>query len=319
MSRRVTRSEGFVLTELLIVMIIGLLLLTATLFTFERFVKHTTENDKRTDAAQEARNALDIQSLQLRNLAKRVNNVAVLNTVQPYDIVFQTSDPAKTWVRYCLDTTLGTDRGRVWQQTQPADAPGSTATCGPTAAGWGRNTVVAQHVVNRIDGRDDPLFSYRCISGGTTCTASSTTWDQVIGVDTQVDVDTSPRKAPPEIDVQTGVYLRNQNQAPVAAMSYTSVASLPHTLLLNASGSSDFEGRTLEYYWFLDSMPTNVQCNQNTESLTGATTTMWGGTFIGRGVVYQYQWPAAGTAKIGLVACDPGDRYQAISQQVTIP
>jgi prepilin-type N-terminal cleavage/methylation domain-containing protein len=316
---RARRSDGFVLPELIIVMAIGLVLLMATLVTFDTFVSNSNENAKRTDSADQARTALEIEARQLRNLAKRVNNAAVINTVKSYDIVFQTSDPQKTWIRYCLDTSLGSDKGRLWQQTQSADTPGTTAACGPTASGWAKNYAVASNVVNQIDGRDDPIFNYRCISGGTACTASSATWDQIIGVDAQLDIDTTPRKAPPEQEVQSGVYLRNQNQAPIAAMAPITVASQPHTLQLNASGSSDFEGRTLEYYWFLGTMPTNIQCGAPKETVSGTAITMWGGTYLGRGVILQYQWPAAGTAQVGLVACDPGDRFDFITRTVNIP
>jgi hypothetical protein len=232
--------------------------------------------------------------------------------VQPDDVVFQTSDPSKTWVRYCLDTSLGTANARVWEQTQTANTPGSTGRCGPSASGWQRTINVAQNVVNRINGRNAPLFSYRCVSGGTACTASATTWDQIIGVDAQVIVDTTPNRAPAEMKVDSAVFLRNQNQAPVAVVNATPVAS--RTIKLNASGSSDFEGRTLEYYWFLGSMPSAIQCNQPTETVTNGVTKLWGGTYLGRGVVLQYTWPgttpASGAGQtVGLVACDPGDRY----------
>ena len=95
---------GFALTELLVVMVVGTLLLGATLLTFERFVTNSNTSDTHNDTIEEARRALDIQARQLRNLAKRRPlSPPVLDTVLPDDLIFQTSDSERTWVRYCAD------------------------------------------------------------------------------------------------------------------------------------------------------------------------------------------------------------------------
>ena len=67
----------------------------------------------------------------------------------------------------------------------------------------------------------------------------------------QLVVDTAPGQALGEERVASGVYLRNQNQAPVGSFTVTPISGSPRTVLLNGSGSSDFEQRTLTYYWFL--------------------------------------------------------------------
>jgi prepilin-type N-terminal cleavage/methylation domain-containing protein len=343
-----TRQAGFVLPELIVAMTVGLILLSATLLTFERFVHHSNENDKRNDTAELARRSLDIEARQLRNLAKRVNNADVIARMNPYDFVFQTSDPAKTWVRYCLDTSQGTSNGRVFEQVESGDVPGAGTAC-PATSGWKRSIVVADNIVNQSGGRTAPMFTYRCVDGTTACTSSIATSDRLIGVNAQLLVDTTPAGPPEELQVNSGVYLRNetivdmtpgtgaqelrlvsgvylrnQNQAPSAVFSAPPVSGSARTVQFNASSSTDFEGRTLTFYWFLGNMPTTIRCDQPKEAVTNSVVSMWGGSFIGTGVVLRYTWsgttPAAGTQQtVGLVACDPGDRYGYVTKSVPIP
>lgn len=328
---RPRREDGFVLTEVLVVMVIATLLLGATLLTFERFVVHENESDTRNDNVEMARNALEIQARQLRNLAKRVTDGVIAAPADGDSFTFQTSDPTRTWVRYCLDSTDPTN-GKVWMQQQslapnvlssPVSA-GMETGCPSTSAGWSTSRLVTDHVVNRIGGRNRPMFSYRCASGGSACVNSAATYDQIIGVDATLYVDTKTTDNLPEQLVRSGVYLRNQNQAPTAEFSATTITGTARSMLLNASGSTDYEQRTLTYYWFLNTMPAiaNVRCDLPPAD---DATTAWGGTLIGRGLTFQYQWPgtvpAAGTAQtIGLVVCDPGDRHSPLATRtVTIP
>jgi prepilin-type N-terminal cleavage/methylation domain-containing protein len=324
-------QQGMVLPEVLVVMVIGTLLLGATLLTFERFVTHSNENDVRNDTSEMARRSLDLQAKQLRNLAKRINT-GVIDTVQPDQLIFQTSDPTRTWVRYCLDTTIPSN-GKVYQQNQSlsvaaAGAPVTAAMrsgCPSTGGGWSETRVVATNVVNRINGLDRPMFTYQCAGGGTTCTSSPTLYDRIIGVNSTLYVDTKPVNGPGAERVSTGVYLRNQNQAPVAEFTSTVVAGTPRTVLLNGSGSSDFEQRTLAYYWFLGTMPSTASIRCDLPGDPNAST-LWGGNIIGRELTVQYTWPigmppASGTAEtVGLVVCDPGDRSSPlVTQTVTVP
>jgi type II secretory pathway pseudopilin PulG len=317
------RQAGFVLTELLVVMVVSTLLLGATLFTFERFIVNSNESDRANDSAEVARATLEIEARQLRNLAKRVNNVGVIGRVQGDDFIFQTSDPTRTWVRYCLDVSKGVSNGRIWEQTQSGDVAGTGAAC-PATSGWSTSKVVADSIVNRYAGRTLPLFTYRCVDGTIKCTSALSTSDQIIGVNAQLLVDTTPGRDPEELQVNSGVYLRNQNQAPVASFTSTGVSGQSRTIQLNASSSTDFEGRTLQFFWFLGTMPSAIDCTKPKETVSGTSVSLWGGSFMGRGVVLRYTWPGvtppAGTAQtIGLVACDPGDRYGYVTQSVQIP
>jgi hypothetical protein len=97
-------------------------------------------------------------------------------------------------------------------------------------------------------------------------------------------VDVDPNRRPLESRISTGVFLRNQNQAPTASFSVVSGGTGTRRFLLNGSGSIDPEGRMLRYSWFSGASPdlTDTSC-----SLTDA----FG--CIGRGVTLDYTFPAA--------------------------
>jgi len=324
-------ERGVTLVELLVAMGISLVLLGATLTTYQRFNQTSHDNDTRNDTAELARRSLDVQARQLRNIAKRVSS-PVIDTVTAYDLIFQTADPARTWVRYCLDTTTApasSDRGRLWagELTVPSasaavtvSAPMRTACPG---SGWTRTKVVADYVTNRRAGLDRPLFSYACTSG-TACASSAATYDQVVNVSAQTLIDTTPGTAAPELRVASGVYLRNQNQPPVAHFVSTP-ASTSRTVELNAAGSTDFEGRTMNYYWFKQQMPAvaDIDCAHPTVTGTEPTRTLWGSAgFIGESVALTHTFPLTDgllTRHIGLVVCDPGDRYDTVGIQPQAP
>jgi prepilin-type N-terminal cleavage/methylation domain-containing protein len=315
-------ERGFTLPELLLVMIIALIILGATLTVFNRTYQTAHDHDDRFDSIEIARNALDLEARQLRNLARRLNNTPVIDTVNSYDLIFQTSDPQRTWVRYCLDTTgtgASTARGKLWGTSLalPANSASYSVTAGMRGAcpgtGWTKAQVVADYVTNRVGGVDRPIFSYACADGTTTtCIASPAAYDQIVNVTAQTIIDTTPNRDPKELLVSSGVYLRNQNQAPVA--SFVATSTLPRTVLLNGSGSTDYEGRSLSYWWFKGTMPTQIECDAPTITVNAAEQRiLWGGVLIGEGITLSHTFPdsePSGTLqRIGLVACDPGDRY----------
>ena len=99
------------------------------------------------DQAEDARgSALDVAARQLRNLANpTVNAATTIDRARPYDFIFQTSDPAKTWVRYCLADDrrrLARTRPRLWE-TESATATLSAGMRGPCpGTGWALAHVV---------------------------------------------------------------------------------------------------------------------------------------------------------------------------------
>ncbi len=323
MRRALADERGFTLVELLVVIVLSIGVLGATLTTFNNLYQASHDNDARNDTAEFARNALDVQARQLRNLAKRVSS-PVIDTLEPYDLVFQTSDPSRTWVRYCLDTSVApasAERGRLWT-AELAVASSSIATpvtsamkTGCPGSGWSMTRVVADYVTNRRAGLERPLFTYGC-SVGVACTADPSAYDQVVNITAQTLVDTTPGTGAAELRVVSGVHLRNQNQAPVASF-VSSQASTSRTVVLNASASTDFEGRTMNYYWFKQTLPApaSIDCAQPTASGSGSPRTLWGAAgYIGEGITLTHTFPASDGAantpvNIGLVVCDPGDRF----------
>jgi len=335
MAARLNGERGVTLVELLVVITVSFGVLTATLTTFDGFIRADRDNNDRNDTAEVARNALDVQARQLRNLAKRVSS-PVIDTVGPYDLIFQTNDPARTWVRYCLATSspASTDRGRLWvgERAVPSAATPTPMTAEMRSAcpgtGWSATRVVTDHVTNRRAGMDRPLFSYTC-SAGTACTADPTRYDQVIALTAQTILDTTPGEGPTELRVASSVYLRNQNQPPVASFQATPTAS--RTVMLNASGSTDFEGRTLAYFWFKQSMPAtaSIDCAHPDPVTSGSKETLWGAAtvYIGEGITLTHAFPLSdgilgASRTIGLVVCDPGDRFPidgVLTHSVQIP
>ncbi len=330
-----TDERGFTFIELLVVMTLSLVVLSATLLTFTALSDSAHDNNVRLETTEMARDALDNQARQLRNLAKRLNNTPVLDTVGPYDLIFQTSDPSRTWVRYCLDTVHApatTGAARLWTQERALVSAAASpvtaamrADCPSTSADWTTTRVVAEHLTNRRGGADRPLFTYRCTSG-TTCTSDPATYDQVINVGALTIVDTDGEREIPELRVTSGVYLRNQNQAPVARFVATP-ASTSGTIVLNASASTDYEGRTLNYYWFIGARPAvaSIDCANPAITGSGALRTLWGAAgYAGESITLSYTFTAAErmlgtTVNVGLVVCDPGDRFGTAGITSTIP
>jgi hypothetical protein len=81
--------------------------------------------------------------------------------------------------------------------------------------------------------------------------------DQITEVSTQLFVDTTPTRLPAEVDLQTSVFLRNQNRAPTAIFSAVSMPG--GTVFLNASESTDPEEKALTFEWYnadISSTPT---------------------------------------------------------------
>jgi prepilin-type N-terminal cleavage/methylation domain-containing protein len=103
---RLRSQRGFTLIELMIVMSLALVILSATLTSFTNYYRSQKRSQNLNDSAQVARNAMDYASRQLRNLANQdpTQQTTTIARALPFDLVFQTSDPSRKWVRYCLDT-----------------------------------------------------------------------------------------------------------------------------------------------------------------------------------------------------------------------
>jgi type II secretory pathway pseudopilin PulG len=314
---RLRDQGGFTLPELLTAMLLFMFILGGTLDVFDGYVTRNRTNSKMNDATDVARTAMDRMARQLRNLASPTNaNVKSIDQATDDDLVFQTVDPIKRRVRYCLKSSNPANE-TLYRQTQAFPIsqvdPGmpSTSECpAPTgSSGWATSQVVATNVVNRVNGQDRKVFHYADLgTGGDTA--------KVTGVRAQLYVDMNPGKPPAEVSIASGDFLRNQNQKPtVLAFSLVQSPAGSRNFIMNGSEALDPEGRTLDYYWYTGT--------GNTAGLPGcqdaSTQTGGGFTCIGHGITLQYTFPASarGSAQtITLKVIDPGGLY-AVAQKTT--
>jgi prepilin-type N-terminal cleavage/methylation domain-containing protein len=305
-------ESGFTLPELLIAMIMFAIILLATLGVFDNTTKLSAANAAQNDSVEESRVAIDQVSRQLRNLASPTTPLSTINTAASYNLIFQTDDPNKTWVRYCL-VTNGTgprSKGNLYYATSASStlsAAQTTSAC--PGSGWDSVKVVAQDVTNQTAGQDRPVFTFTCTTGSPSgCPASSADNSKIVLARVGLFIDSNPGFAPAERRVSTGVYLRNQNQPPTASFTSANQPAFKHTVILNGSASADPEGRTLHYYW----------CEGSTA--TCSTTSSY---YIGTGVTLTYTFPSTDTSgstpTITLTVVDPGGLSTTVSQQVTVP
>jgi type II secretory pathway pseudopilin PulG len=278
------REEGYTLVELLVAMILMLIVMGATLTTFSSGQRRQRVNERQIDSVELARSTLARMSKQLRNLASPTNAaIKTIDVAQDNDLVFQTYEPAKRRVRYCLNTTSH----QLFQMTQTADPTAgnlpATATCAAVTTGWNKVVIVANNVVNQR-AQSVPVFQY---NAPTTDTAKITTITATVFVDVN-----AANKRPDQLKVATGLGLRNQNQNPTSGFSVRGLGG--RRFLLDAAASADPEGRTLTYIWYRGSTAgfTPLAANE-----------------IGRGVVLDYTFAASdavGAWYFKLEVRDPG-------------
>ena len=255
--RRLKDNRGFTLVELLTTMSLMIVVIGATTSAFVAFNNNERVNRLHNESNDQARTAVERVSRQLRNLASPIDNFPrAVELAEDYDMVFRTVDdtprPAGSLnernikrVRYCLSPEVG-GSSELWMQEQKwvtADPPASypsTASC-PSGA-WGNKAVVAQDIVSRA--KKDPVFSY---------TPTGALLTDIQAVQSELFVDVTPgSKAPAATRLASGVFLRNQNRAPVASCSAVATGN-GNQIVLNGSASEDPEGRNIiKYEWLLD-------------------------------------------------------------------
>ena len=311
MRSRVADEGGFSLVELMIVSSLFLIVLGATLTVAGSFERVNANGQRRDAQVDRARRGMERGMRQLRNLARRIDT-PVINRATSADFIFQTSDPERTWMRYCLQTQSD---GKVWLWALSSPTAVSAGMSGPCpGTGWAIRDVVAENVANQTPTRDFPLFQYRCVaSAPTTCPAPSSATDllRVNSVTMDLWIDDDYALKPPASRMTSAVFLRNQNEAPIA--SFTSRPLASRQVILNASSSSDPEGRTLRYMWFRAPAPA-FTCDEGppVSALLWQAVTMTYTFEAGEG--------AAGAPKtFELVVCDPGNLQARTTRQVTIP
>lgn len=291
--RLLSDQRGFTLIESLVAgaMMVGVS--GAVLTTLTEFGTTTTRADAQNDAQQEARRAVGQMARELRNLASPTNELPnAVEKATATDLVFLSvgdERPAGSEnerntrrVRYCLDTSTAT----IWRQQQtwitaaaPAAPPTSACPTAPVAGEWDQARAAALQVRNGTR----PVFSY-----------NASVLPDITEIRAKLWIDADPARAPAETQLETTVFLRNQNRGPSARFTTAPSGS---QILLNGSESSDPEGKALEYLWYDNG----------------------GAAHVGEGIVFTYTPPQAGTHSMTLTVRDPaGLEHTAPAQSVCI-
>lgn len=304
-------QAGWTLVELLIATTLMLLILGATLGTFERFIANESLQQKQNDSQDAGRSAIDLLSKRLRNLASpRPPGVqsATLERATPTDLIFRTvsrngpnsgQNVGNVYrVRYCQSTAQPNYlmfQSQSWTSAVPPAVPADTACPG---AGWdaGTTIVAARDVRNSTTPTPRPIFSYGMTDGTSFTTVPSTRLAEVIAIRPDLFTDVNPGKPPVEVETKTSVFLRNQNRPPTANISVTVTGQ---TVTLNAAGSVDPEEQLLTFYWK----------DGSTDLIQGP----------GPMVLKLANVPRGSTHTYTLTVTDPDGLSDTDSQTVTIP
>jgi type II secretory pathway pseudopilin PulG len=296
--RRWLRNERgeMSLIEMLVAISIFSGVLGATLFTFQTFDTLSRRDVDRAASQDSARTSVDRLAKNLRNLASpTIEKPQAVDKATAYDLIFQTVDPIGPnagansanikRVRWCLDASNAANeklyvQEQTWTTLTTPDPPPS-GSC--PASGWTTTTVLAGNLTNAYNGQTRPLFAYD---------SATLTAVHEIHVDLYSDLD--PAKAPNETHITTGVFLRNQNAAPVASFTYALNGST--AIVLNGSQSYDPEGDALNYSW-LD-----------------------GGKKVGTGVTYSLPVTSKSSHSIQLQVFDPsGLEGDSTTTSIAVP
>jgi prepilin-type N-terminal cleavage/methylation domain-containing protein len=298
-------EDGFTLVEVLLVSVLMLVVLGATLTTFNQFERTVKTNDMQNQAQEQARRGMDLMARDLRNLASPTpDEPEAVETHAPFDVIFQSEGKDKpagslnaqntTRVRYCVNAAEGVLYRQIQTWTTELAPPAPASVCGNTAS-WTRTMPVAEHVVN--DTR--PVFTYNAAVA-----------NEITEVSSLLFVDANPGVRPKEVSLQSTVYLRNQNRAPTALFSWAATEGPGDIdyIFLNASASTDPEERPMTYHWYDMSLPLDGSLPDPRESQK-----------IGEGIVFTYEPPAAGRRDIYLIVRDAALETESDHEEVCAP
>lgn len=329
MDRPRRNQRGFTLVELLVASSLMIVVLSATLAAFDGFLQNNRRNNELTDLQDNVRVQMSRITRQMRNLANPTSgSVNTINYADNYKFVFQTTDPTKRWVSYCLNTATRIIyyQASVASKTTIAPQLGGDARCpsttvsGPSAtADWMPAVQVGPNVTN---GAGRPMFSYASDTGALPLPAdgafdSGTETSQITRVTVNLYVDNNTAKPPAEVNLQSGAFMRNQNQAPTSKFNVFKNGTV---FTLDASKSDDPEQRTLAYYWYRESgTPSQMPGSQSGHTVQGDLptcsdtdqtktigTTVW--TCLGTGVVITTNLNGQSSPQnIWLMVVDPGN------------
>lgn len=306
MIARLQNEDGFTLAEVLIAMVLMVIVLGATVSTLNNFRSNQKLDERRTEAQERLRRGVDQLERQLRNLATPATDVKSINRAGAHDLIFQTADPQTRWVRYCInpaDPLLASGKATLWYEVSSVASNTPPAATGCPGAGWTSATSVGQSVVNTRDGLNRPIFTYNWPAGASGAVPPDTS--AITRIRTEMWVDTNPGKAPVEQRLSTGVFLRNQNQAPVADFTFMAAGRI-----LNASATTDFEGRRLNYHWYYGASAVTPPTGCAPPDPAPA-------NYLGFGIVQRFPATVTSPQTVTLCVIDPGDLQVTLTKTVT--
>ena len=122
---RLREEQGMTLVEVLMASVLMLIVLGATLTTFNNFERNVKTNEQQNEAQEQARRAMDLMARDLRNLASPTPYLPLaVDRHEALDLIFQSEGKEKpagslnaqntTRVRYCVDAV----EDRLYRQTQ---------------------------------------------------------------------------------------------------------------------------------------------------------------------------------------------------------
>jgi prepilin-type N-terminal cleavage/methylation domain-containing protein len=264
MKRLAHEERGFTLVEMLIAMVLMLVVLGATLNSWDGFVTRQAKATRLQEQQDAARVAMDRMISQLRNLANPVvASQTTIDTAEDFKLIFQTTDPQKQWVMYCVNPTTRTlyyQISAIIANNPPVTTAmrdnGNCPSASQSSPGAGQNYWATTLRISGAvtNGASRPAFSYTTVDSSTGAAStlatpvSAANKPKVNAVSADLWIDNNTAQPPPETELRSGVYLRNQNQAPTARFGVQQLTGKKYTF--TASGSSDPEQRTLQYNWY---------------------------------------------------------------------
>lgn len=308
MTARPRAEAGFSLPEVLIAMTIMLVIMTATLTSLDSFRTNQKVDERRTEAQDTLRRGMDQLERQLRNLATPATDLRSIERAQRTDLVFQTADPQKRWVRYCIDITdalIPSGGASLWYQVSNVGSVTPPAASGCPGTGWTSTTSVGASVVNARDALNRPVFTYNWPRDPVSGAEITTDTAAITRIRTELWVDTNPGASPAEQRLSSGAYLRNQNQVPLPSFTFNAVGRT-----LNASATVDHEGRRLNYHWYQDTAAVTPPVGCAPPDPAPA-------NYLGFGVVQRLPATVTSPRTVTLCVVDPGDLQATTSRTVT--
>jgi prepilin-type N-terminal cleavage/methylation domain-containing protein len=302
--RLARRQQGFTLIELMVSMSLITVVVMATISAFVSFNRNERVNRLQNESQDEARLTIERLSSQLRNLASPNDfSPKSVEKAEPYDIVFLTVDAVKPVgslnarnikrVRYCIGDVANAKAPLIKQQQtwQIQTPPPSFSTAGCPNATWGNSTIVAEDVVNTAQAPAVPVFSF---------SPAAAPLDSITAIRANLMVDWNPGKSPSAATLSSGVFLRNQNRAPVASCT-AQYAGTGKKIALNGSASEDPEGFNMKSYkWYADGKATTDPADLE-------------------GVVGVWEAGTSGTHSFNLVVRDQGDLEATATCSAVVP